>query len=147
MSLDVLRAVAKTKGQVLVAYHQRIQDVLDSSANHSLSESYSLLEKYRTQVISFAQNHPDQLEYVARDFAFALARTLAGALLLEHASWSGAVESDIAAAERWLGQRDLIAQSLVTEQSSKRSNTSAQKLDEALVFDGYDAKHLLSPLF
>ncbi|XP_057372838.1 acyl-CoA dehydrogenase family member 11-like [Daphnia carinata] len=147
LSLDVLRAVAKTEGQVLIAYYQRIQGVLDSSANPSLSECYSLLERYRSQLLSFAQNNPDKLEYVARDFAFGLARTLAGALLLEHASWSGAVESDVAAAERWLTQRDLVAQSLVVEQISNRCLTSFQKLDEALVFDGYDAKHLLSPLF
>lgn len=147
LSLDVLRAVAKTEGQVLVAYYQRIQGVLDSSVNPSLSECCSLLEQYRSQLISFAQNNSDQLEYVARDFSFGLARTLAGALLLEHASWSGAVESDVAAAERWLRQRDLVAQSLAVEKICNPSVTSIQKLDEALVFDGYDAKNLLSPLF
>jgi hypothetical protein len=105
------------------------------------------LEKYRSQLISFAQKNPDQLEYVARDFAFGLARTLAGALLLEHASWGRAVDSDRAAAERWLGQRDLLAQSLVSGQTASHSSLSVQQLDEALVFDGYDQKNLLSPLF
>ena len=95
--------MAKSEGKVLVAFHQRIQSVLDSSTNPSLAECCTLLEKYRSQLITFAQNNADQLEYVARDFAFGLARTLAGALLLEHASWGGAVDSDRAAAERWLG--------------------------------------------
>jgi hypothetical protein len=105
------------------------------------------LEKSRSQLISFAQKNPNQLEYVARDFAFGLARTLAGALLLEHASWSGAVDSDSAAAQRWLGQRDLLAQSLVSGQTTNHSTLSVQQLDDALVFDGYDPKNLLSPLF
>ncbi len=147
MSLDVLRALAKSEGQVLVAFHQRIQGVLDSTTNPSLAECCAQLEKYRSQLISFAQKNPDQLEYVARDFAFGLARTLAGALLLEHASWGRAVDSDRAAAERWLGQRDLLAQSLVSGQTASHSSLSVQQLDEALVFDGYDQKNLLSPLF
>ncbi|XP_046461468.1 acyl-CoA dehydrogenase family member 11-like isoform X2 [Daphnia pulex] len=147
LSLDVLRALAKSEGQVLVAFHQRIQGVLDSTTNPSLAECCTQLEKYRSQLISFAQKNPDQLEYVARDFAFGLARTLAGALLLEHASWGRAVDSDRAAAERWLGQRDLLAQSLVSGQTASHSSLSVQQLDEALVFDGYDQKNLLSPLF
>jgi hypothetical protein len=125
LSLDVLRALAKSEGQVLVAFHQRIQGVLDSTTNPSLAECCAQLEKYRSQLISFAQKNPDQLEYVARDFAFGLARTLAGALLLEHASWGRAVDSDRAAAERWLGQRDLRAQSLVSGQTTSHSLLSS----------------------
>jgi hypothetical protein len=139
--------LAKSEGQVLVAFNQRIQGVLASSISPSLAECCTLLEKSRSQLISFAQKNPNQLEYVARDFAFGLARTLAGALLLEHASWSGAVDSDSAAAQRWLGQRDLLAQSLVSGQTTNHSTLSVQQLDDALVFDGYDPKNLLSPLF
>lgn len=146
MSLDVLRALAKSEGQVLVAYHQRIQSVLDSSTNPTLADCCTLLEKYRSQLISFAENSPRKLEYFARDFAFGLARTLAGALLLEHASWSGAIDSDHAAAERWLGQQDLLAQS-ISRRMSHHLTLFAQQFDDALVFDGYDSKHLLSPLF
>lgn len=147
MSLDVLRALAKSKGQVLVAYHQRIEEILNSSKSSSLSESCILLERYLSQLVTFAQKHPDKLEYFARDFAFGLARTLAGALLLEHASWSGAVDSDRAAADRWLSQRDLLAESLTTGHGKSRNNQLSQQLDDALVYDGYDQKHILSPLF
>ena len=147
LSLDVLRALAKSKGQVLLAYHNRIRDVLNSTTDPSLSEGCVLLEKHLAQLVSFAQNYPDQLEYVARDFAFGLARTLAGALLLEHASWSGAVDSDKAAAKRWMTQRDLLPQSLVEGHASGLSIQNVQQLDDALVFDGYDPKHVLSPFF
>lgn len=147
MSLDVLRALAKSKGQVLVAYHQRIEEILNSSKTSSLSESCTLLERYLSQLVTFAQKNPDKLEYFARDFAFGLARTLAGALLLEHASWSGAVDSDRAAADRWLSQRDLLAESLTVGHGKSRNNQLSQQLDDALVYDGYDQKHILSPLF
>lgn len=139
--------MAKSNGEVLLAYNKRIQDILDSSKNSSLSESCNLLERSTSQLIAFAQRHPDRLEYLARDFAFGLARNLAGALLLEHASWTGAADSDRAAAERWLGQRDLLAQSLNLSQNGQNASQSAQKLDDALVFDGYDKKNILSPLF
>lgn len=146
MSLDVLRAIAKSKGQVLQAFFNRIEEILDACKNSSLSESSTLLEQRRLQLISFATKYPEQLEYVARDFAFGLARTLAGALLLEHASWNGATDSDLAAAQRWLKQRDLIAQSLIDTKSNE-TNRNTQSLDDALVYDGYDSKHILSPLF
>lgn len=147
LSLDVLRALTKSNGQVLLAYNQRIQEVVNSSKNSSLSECCAQIEQYRCQLISFAQKYPDQLEYVARDFSFGLARTLAGALLLEHASWKGSADSDLAAAKRWIGQRDLLPQSLTVGQTNGLSTQIAQQLDDALVFDGYDAKHVLSPLF
>lgn len=147
LSLDVLRALAKSKGQVLLSYRQRVQDVLNSQTDPCLSKERALLEKCLSQLIDFAQKYPEQLEYVARDFSFGLARTLAGALLLEHATWSGAVDSDRATAKRWLNQRDLLPQVLTEGHITGLSTETVQLLDDVLVFDGYDAKHMLSPLF
>ena len=87
--------------------------------------------------MEFSLKGGPHLEYHARDFAFGLARTLAGTFLLEHSSWNGATESDRYAARRWLTQRDLLP----------HFETSGADLEHALVFDGYDPQHLLSPLF
>lgn len=147
LSLDVLRAVAKSEGQVLQAYHGRIQSVLNQAGSSSaLDSSCQLLEQARSTVLSFASRNPDRLQYHARDFAFGLARSLAGALLLEHACWAGASDSDRAAASRWLSTRDLLPAS-ISATGSAQSDVQQQEMDESLVYDGYSPQNLLSPLF
>lgn len=96
---------------------------------------------------TFVSKHPDKLEYFARDFAFGLARTLAGALLLEHAAWPGTADTDPAAAQRWLTNRDLLPASMAVDSRTYRLPLPLPEVDSALVFDGYDQKHLLAPLF
>ena len=145
LSLDVLRAMAKSEGQVLHAFHGRIQQVLDTpSLPSQLAESCQQLEKTRSELLSFITKNTDKLEYLARDLSFGLARTLAGALLLEHASWNGATESDRAGANRWLLQSHLLPESLTSANHQIKQNSLD---DQALVFDGYHPNNLLSPLF
>lgn len=134
LSLDVLRAISKSKGQVLTAFQSRIQSAAEGS---SCGESGDRLLKAGARLMEFALKSGPHLEYHARDFAFGLARTLAGAFLLEHSSWNGAAESDVFTAQRWLSQRDLLPHfDTITDAD----------LERALVFDGYDSQHLLLPL-
>lgn len=134
LSLDVLRAVSKSKGQVLTAFQSRVQSAADSS---SCSQCADRLSVAGAQLVAFALKSGPELEYHARDFAFGLARTLAGAFLLEHSAWNGAAESDVYAARRWLTQRDLLPHF---------DTTFRVDLEHALIFDGYDPQNLLSPL-
>ena len=134
LSLDVLRAINKSKGEVLTAFQSRIQS---AAAGSSCSECSDRLIKAGAQLMEFSLKGGPHLEYHARDFAFGLARTLAGTFLLEHSSWNGATESDRYAARRWLTQRVLLP----------HFETYCADLEHALVFDGYDPQHLLSPLF
>lgn len=145
LSLDVLRAVNKSKGEVLRAFSSRITSAVASSSSSS-SECCERLEKTGAHLIEFALQNPQRLEYYARDFAFGLARTLAGVFLLEHSCWHGATDCDRYVAQRWLSQRDLLPQSLVSPDVHSDIAAGAE-LDDALVFDGYNPQHLLSPLF
>lgn len=151
LSLDVLRAVGKSQGLCLEAYYKRIQSVLDLSSNHAaLAASFQRLEDARSAVLQFGtdnMSNPERVQYYARDWAFGLARSLAGALLLEHACWAGASDSDRASAERWLSARDLLPSSISSGRKSVDGDAHQCDLDRALVYDGYDAKNLLSPLF
>ena len=144
LSLDVLRALSKSQGRVLEAFSSRIQKVLDGPSRSELGGSLERLKESRDALLAFAGN-PSVMEYLARDFAFGLARTLAGALLLEHAAWSGASVSDVAAAVRWMAMRDLLPETIVS--ARKELVDSSAQLDESLVFDGYDPKNLLSRMF
>ncbi len=150
--MDVLRAVGKSQGLCLEAYYKRIQSVLDLSSNNpTLAASFQRLEDARSTVLQFGtenmSKNPERVQYYARDWAFGLARSLAGALLLEHACWAGASDSDRASAERWLSARDLLPSSILSGRKSLDEDAHQCDLDRAMVYDGYDAKNLLSPLF
>lgn len=111
LGLDVLRALEKTTGleSMLEDARQRLSAVRSESlsvAAGRVREAFLRIESFAEQVLhegrAFAEVH-------ARAFAFGIARTMAGMLLLEHADWSisaGENASAVTAATRWCA-RDL----------------------------------------
>ena len=113
LSLDVLRALGD--GDALGAYSAAVTrrlDGLDAAASHdgALRDAAARVAEALRRIERHAQAVAGDGELQragARGFAFALARTYAAALLLEHAEWSGRVEHDgrtRVAALRWCAQ-------------------------------------------
>ncbi|XP_006007532.1 acyl-CoA dehydrogenase family member 11 isoform X2 [Latimeria chalumnae] len=105
LSLDVLRSLAKSKGEVLAAFFTSVVGKLEAASN--IPELESSVKSVRTALHvlgAFAQKAPAQgvafMEASARDFAYSLARLYTGALLLEHAAWKEATPLDIYTAQR-----------------------------------------------
>ena len=108
LSLDVLRAIAKTEGGVILSFRDAVMKKISHVHEQSHSDFGSVcdvLKKRLQETLTFlqeaAKEGPDYLEISARDLAYSLARIYAGALLIEHASWSQAEQSDVAVAKRW----------------------------------------------
>ncbi|KAM4576959.1 acyl-CoA dehydrogenase family member 11 isoform 1-T2 [Odontesthes bonariensis] len=137
LSLDVLRCVARSSGMVLHAYFTHVKSLLaEASTTSSLAPAVkavggalSELEKF---VQSAATRPPSYLELAARDLAYSLARTYAGALLIDHACWTGASPHDTYAALRWCEQ-DLCL--VATKQQKGCYDSSTAPLDAALVYE------------
>lgn len=111
LSLDVLRAITKTQGRVILAFRDAVMKKLSYAREQSRSDLGSVcdvLEKGLGEILEFLQHAakegPEYLEIPARDLAYSLARVYAGALLIEHASWSEADHCDVAVAKRWCSQ-------------------------------------------
>ena len=84
LSLDVLRAVQKSNGGVLVSFSKEVTRRLAhikltpaEELHDSVNRVYQALER----TMNFAQQHTDKLELAARDFAFSLARVYMGNVL------------------------------------------------------------------
>ncbi len=111
LALDALRAIAKEN-----SFGPLIADLRKKAENTSLSElkpavakllaSAKMIEAYLQNSLTSGK---DFLEAGARQFAYALSRSYAAALLLEHADWAAKKEHDpqyVGAALRWCS-RDL----------------------------------------
>jgi len=138
LSLDVLRATFKSKGEVLLAFQASVLRKLALAQKHQqLEEAAGRVGRALKATGEFVQNSPDFLENAARDLSFTIARIYIGALLLEHAAWSGA-RTDVLTANRWCDQ-DLTA--CITE-AKKGSYLDAATLDDkSLVMDCYLGKY------
>jgi hypothetical protein len=102
LSWDVLRAMAKTNGQVLKALRSDIRRRLDLASNHTLLKVQA--EKVQLsidQVINVVQNNNDILEAGTRDLSFTLARLFIAATLLESACSVGSTPLDESTALRY----------------------------------------------
>jgi putative acyl-CoA dehydrogenase len=111
LSLDVLRALEKTNG--LPSWLADARRRLDSLGTDTLSASASRVREALRQIEAFVERAEEQgrafAETRARAFSYALARTTAAVLLLEHADWSVKRRGDhaaVLAATRWCA-RDL----------------------------------------
>lgn len=81
LSLDVLRAVAKSSGSVLKSFLIDINNRLKPAAhNPALHDSAERVNSAAAAAVSFAASHTTQMEIAARQFAFSLARTYMGLL-------------------------------------------------------------------
>ncbi|HEU4628715.1 MAG TPA: acyl-CoA dehydrogenase family protein [Gemmatimonadaceae bacterium] len=110
LSLDVLRALAApdTLAAFGAAVRRRLDAVSDARLRTAASSVAAAL--LRIEAHAAAEMEAAERDAAARSFAYALARTYAAALLLEHAAWSIRVEAEPAAARataaavRWCGQ-------------------------------------------
>ncbi|NWI90327.1 ACD11 dehydrogenase, partial [Pitta sordida] len=109
LSLDVLRCLAKSQGQVMAAFLASVQQKLDVASGtaelgpavQSTREALGSL----TRFMEAAGSEPTvTMELAARDFSYSLARIYTGALLMEHAARPGASSTDSSAALRWCRQ-------------------------------------------
>lgn len=108
LSLDVLRAVLKSKGAVLNAYFKTVEQkihcikefkrnnkLLDSSIN-KVCKAVDDINQFTSKISTTSS-----MDYFARDLSYSLARTYAAVLLLEHAVGAEAEQSDITTAIAW----------------------------------------------
>lgn len=143
LSLDVLRAISKSKGQVLLAFHKDIQARVNSLGRSALSQSASRVEKASKNILQFVQDHASQpgiMEAAARDLAYSLCTTYTGCLLIDHANSPQATDVDVYVAQRWC-EKDL--QLVVTNQNLRSYTPESCDLNFQLVFEGYMAKDRL----
>ncbi|MGH0147617.1 UNVERIFIED_CONTAM: hypothetical protein FKN15_013646 [Acipenser sinensis] len=80
-----------------------------------------------------SERGPDFMQLSARDFAYSLARIYMGTLLVDHAAWEGASQSDLCAALRWCEQ-DLCP--VVTKEKTGCYSRDSSAMDTALVYEG-----------
>jgi putative acyl-CoA dehydrogenase len=107
LSLDVLRALEKTNG--LAAMIGDARDRLAAVTAEQLGIAVGRVQDALRNIEAFPERAEKQgrefAEAHARAFSFAIARAMAGLLLLEHAQWSIASSSDdrehVVAATRW----------------------------------------------
>ncbi|XP_060894061.1 acyl-CoA dehydrogenase family member 11-like [Labrus mixtus] len=137
LSLDVLRCVARSSGMVLHAYFSHTKSLLSGASGvSSLAPAITAVDAALSELKDFVQvaatREPGYLELAARDLAYSLARIYTGALLIDHACWTGASPSDTYAALRWC-EKDLCP--VVTKQRRGCYDPNSPPLDAALVYD------------
>ncbi|KAM3661450.1 acyl-CoA dehydrogenase family member 11-like [Ammospiza maritima maritima] len=109
LSLDVLRSLAKSQGQVMAVFLSTVKKKLElasgikelSPATQRAQEAIGSLQQFMT---TMGIGRALSMELAARDFSYSLARIYTGALLLEHAARSGASPADTFSALRWCHQ-------------------------------------------
>ncbi|KAJ8414052.1 hypothetical protein AAFF_G00066500 [Aldrovandia affinis] len=144
LSLDVLRSLAKSRGQVLEAFFTDVKVKLEAATgNQALAPSVTAVESALYRLGKFVQvaahKAPGYLELAARDLSYSLARIYMGALLIEHGAWEGASNSDVYATARWCEQ-DLCT--VASKESSGCYNPETPNMDAMLV---YEASPLITP--
>ncbi|XP_069475397.1 acyl-CoA dehydrogenase family member 11-like isoform X1 [Ambystoma mexicanum] len=138
LSLDVLRSVSKSQGDVLTAFTSAAQGKLDFASRvpelgSSVTLTKSAIERLGMFIRKSRLEGPTFMELSARDFAYSLARIYIGTLLLEHASWEKASLTDIYCAQRWCEQDLCLVDS---SEKAGAYNTEAVLMDASLVYDG-----------
>ncbi|KAM6241767.1 acyl-CoA dehydrogenase family member 11-like isoform 2-T5 [Spheniscus humboldti] len=141
LSLDVLRSLTKSQGQVMAAFFSAVQQKLELASSTAKLEP--AVKQTRDAISSLAQftqaagsKGAVTMELAARDFSYTLARIYAGALLIEHAARPDASSTDIAAARRWCNQ-ELCPVATELENSSYEAEEAL--VDGALVYEGSPA--------
>uniref|UniRef100_A0A8C5X6A0 ACD11 dehydrogenase n=1 Tax=Malurus cyaneus samueli TaxID=2593467 RepID=A0A8C5X6A0_9PASS len=136
LSLDVLRSLAKSQGQVMAAFLSTVQKKLELAS--STEELSPAVQRTREAIRSLRQfmeaagtEQALTMELAARDFSYSLARIYTGALLMEHAARPDASPTDVCAALRWCNQ-ELCPVAAESARGSYRGGAALQ--DSALVF-------------
>ncbi|NXO02933.1 ACD11 dehydrogenase, partial [Rhinopomastus cyanomelas] len=141
LSLDVLRTITKSQGQVMTAFFSTVKNKLGlASRTMKLEGTVKQTQEAVSNLEQFLQAEGSRkaatMELAARDFSYTLARIYAGALLIEHAARPDASPADIIAAQRWCSQ-DLCP--VVTGLASGSYNAEAALLNSTLVYEGSPA--------
>lgn len=136
LSLDVLRAIAKSNGEVLHAFHSETNKRLSEVKNPNLLNAAKKVKQSADEIMTFMKDnmgHGDLLQTAARDFAYSLCRTYTGALLIDHACSHVGSEMDTYVAQRWCEQ-DLTP--VVTNLKHNHYNKDAESQNYNLVYEG-----------
>lgn len=137
MAMDVARAVAKTKGEALVAFYSRVSGIVAKGRNmETMKSSCDSLSNALEGTMALLNKNPRILEFAGRDFAFSLAHIYIGALLVEHAALSEQA-LDCETVVRWC-QRDL---SPVMKNPERYSQEESDK-DHLIVYQNYDSNNV-----
>ncbi|XP_009330312.1 PREDICTED: uncharacterized protein LOC103923643 isoform X2 [Pygoscelis adeliae] len=141
LSLDVLRSLTKSQGQVMAAFFSAVQQKLElASSTAKLEPAVKQTRDAISSLARFTQAAGSKgavtMELAARDFSYTLARIYAGALLIEHAARPDASSTDISAARRWCNQ-ELCPVATELENSSYEAEEAL--VDGALVYEGSPA--------
>lgn len=79
LSLDVLRAIAKTNGEVLHVFETDVKKRLEKQVNASkLRTAKSKIETALKVTLEFVRGNPSSLQFAARDLSYSLARIYIG---------------------------------------------------------------------
>ncbi|NXX51159.1 ACD11 dehydrogenase, partial [Tricholaema leucomelas] len=142
LSLDVLRSLSKSQGQVMAAFFSTVQKKLEGAL--SSPELAAAVKQTREAVGSLKQfmqaaaaSGALTMELAARDFSYSIARIYAGTLLLEHAARPDASSADIYAADRWCMQ-ELCP--VATGLGNSSYEAKAVLADSELVYEGSPAR-------
>ncbi|XP_075575117.1 acyl-CoA dehydrogenase family member 11 [Pelecanus crispus] len=141
LSLDVLRSLTKSQGQVMAVFFSTVQKKLElASSTVKLEPAVKQMRDAISSLVQFTQAAGSKgavtMELAARDFSYTLARIYAGALLIEHAARPDASSTDISAAQRWCNQ-ELCPVAPELENSSYEAEEAL--MDSALVYEGSPA--------
>merc|ERR1719450_261761 len=136
MSLDVVRAISKTRGEALVALSSKVASVVDTSRTvPGLEDVSEKVARAVKDVVTSVRDNPERIEAMARDLCVSIAHTYIATLLIEHALETGA-DSDIMVCRRWCQSRQLCTVS----GSDSYSDTMARQ-EENLVYENYDMEN------
>ncbi|NXL65205.1 ACD11 dehydrogenase, partial [Chordeiles acutipennis] len=144
LSLDVLRSLTKSQGQVMTVFFSTVQKKMElASSTAKLEPAAKRVRDAVSHLTGFMQEAGSRgaatMELAARDFSYSLARIYAGsALLIEHAARPGASSTDISAARRWCNQ-ELCP--VGTEWRNSSYEAEEALTDSALVYEGSPACH------
>jgi len=143
MSLDVVRAIHKTRGEAMTAFHSRVHGILTQASNYpTMAKTSSVISKSLANIINTMQSSPDSVEAMARDFCLSLAHTYIAALLLEHAMYSGS-PMDQMVVEKWC-QRELCP---VSRFGMSRYSVEEGVKEKQLVYQMYSKDATFPPEF
>ncbi|MGH0140548.1 UNVERIFIED_CONTAM: hypothetical protein FKN15_030756 [Acipenser sinensis] len=145
LSLDVLRSLAKSRGRVLEAFFTDVKRKLEAaSVRPVLTPAMKAVESSLHRLGQFVQSvaliltvqgtfHPEQREALILTVQGTFHTEQEGTLLVDHAAWEGASQSDLCAALRWCEQ-DLCP--VVTKEKTGCYSRDSSAMDTALVYEG-----------
>jgi hypothetical protein len=84
LSLDVLRCIEKSKGEVIKSFSSTIKNTCELGLNSNISDikaNAHLIMKSSYELVKFMMKNQDLLMNCARDFSFSLSRVFIGKLI------------------------------------------------------------------